>query len=149
MKDDEYFQKGFSLLAEKTKHLEEVNELIINNNIDELENKLNEISALADKEKKQKTKQSIKTWLFIISSIVTIYLSIYFSAYLFFLSAPLSLLTIALLIFATKPIELFFIYDAGMKDYIDGIKKDEMKEPKYSYIYMEKRLQAKMRELKR
>ena len=146
MKDAKYFADGFKNLGEKGGHLEEIDDLINNNlSVEDLEKKLVEISNLADIERKDNTQQSIKSWLFIIVSIVSIYLSINISVYWYFLSVPASLLTIGLILFVVPdPMYFFFKYDSGMLDYIKGVKPKDMNEPYLSYIYMEKRLQYKL-----
>ena len=146
MKDAKYFADGFKQLGEKTKQLEEVNSVISNGSLKDLRNKLSEIKQLADSDRKDETKQSIKAWLFIIASIFTIYMSINFSLFWLILSVPVSLLSIVIIVakYLKNPMYLLFKFDSGMMDYIQGKKTDAMGEPKYSYIYMEKRLQIKI-----
>ena len=149
MKDAKYFIDGFKTLGEKNNYVKEIDDLINNNHpAEDLEKKLIEISNLADKERKEDTKQSIIIWSFIIVSIVSMYLSINISAYWFLLSLPALFFTAGLLITLKNPMYLFFKYDSGMLEYINGTKPKDMQEPYLSYIYMEKRLQIRIKQIK-
>lgn len=150
MKDAKYFADGFKTLGEKNKHVKEIDDLINNNNsLEDLEKKLVEISNLADIDRKDETQQSIKSWIFIIVAIVSIYLSINISLYWCFLSVPALIFTIALISmkYVRDPMYLFFKFDSGMLDYLNGTKPKDMNEPYISYIYMEKRLQIRIKQI--
>jgi hypothetical protein len=161
MTNTDHYAKGFQQIATKSKHLEEINNLINDNNVQliDLEKKLTEISSLADMDRKDYTKQSIIGWVFILISIIAMYLSINISSSWYFLSIPVLIITLLFLIFILGGedtlgasirecfFKLIFKYDVGMLDYIEGRKSDAMKEPKYSYIYMEKRLLIKKNEI--
>lgn len=149
MKDAKYFADGIKTLGEKNKHVKEIDDLINNNSLEDLEKKLVEISNLADIDRKDETQQSIKSWIFIIVAIVSIYLSIYISLYWCFLSIPALIFTIALISmkYVRSPMYLFFKFDSGMLDYLNGTKPKDMNEPYLSYIYMEKRLQIRIKQV--
>ena len=150
MKDAKYFADGFQTIGEKNKHVKEIDDLINNNNsLEDLEKKLVEISNLADIDKKDETQQSIKSWLFIIVSIVSIYLSVYTSVYWCFLSVPASIFAIAIILmkYVKHPMYLFFKFDSGMLGYLNGTKLKDIDEPYLSYIYMEKRLQIRIKQI--
>ena len=150
MNNLKYYADGFKQIAEKSKHKEEVDNIIKNGSLKDLENKLFEIKQLADIDRKDETQQSFKSWGFFITSILSIYLAVNFSMIWLFLAIPISLLSIAIIFtkYLKNPMYLFFIFDYGMMDYIDGKRSDSMSEPIYSYIYMEMKLKIRLSKIK-
>ena len=65
------------------------------------------------------------------------------------LTALCLIFTIALISmkYVRSPMYLFFKFDSGMLDYLNGTKPKDMNEPYLSYIYMEKRLQIRIKQV--
>ena len=162
MKNKKYFEDGFSELGKTLNITASVDELISsdNPNIEDLEKKLDEITLLANKERKKEILQIILAWGFIISSLISIYPSIYISNYFYFLSVPLILITLIFLLFlfvsdntfwgAILKIlkKLFFIHNSDLKDYVTGKKKVNMDTPIFTNIYRELQLKFKISQMK-
>ena len=104
--------------------------------------------------------QIVLGWTFIISTLVTMYLSIYNSTYFYFLSVPLFLITAIFLLFIFisgntfgdsifKVLKkLFFLHYYGLENYASGTKKPKMDTPIYTNVYLELKLKLKLKEIK-
>jgi hypothetical protein len=161
MTNKKYFEDGFSELKKTLDNTASIDELISsdNPNIEDLEKKLNEIAILANKERKEQMLQIILAWGFIISSLISIYSSIYISNYYYFLSVPLILITLIFLLFIfvqddtfsgtiLKMLKkLFFIHNSDLKDYVNGKKEVKGDTPIFTNIYRELQLKFKISQM--
>lgn len=161
-KREEYFKKGFNKLGETFEKNDSINKLIWddNPNIIELEEKLREISILANKEKRQEIKQILLAWSFIVFSSISLYASLFNSKSFYFLSVPLIIITLIFLLFVfvsgstlmTTIIKVFkkliFLHHSDLKDYVSGKKETNMETPIFTNIYKELQLKHKINQLK-
>jgi len=161
-KEEEYFKKGFKELGETFEISDRVNELISsdNPNINELEEKLREISILAKKEKRKDMKRIFLAWSFIIFSSISLYASLFYYKSFYFLSVPIILITLFFLLFifvsggtfgdailkAFK--KLLFLHNSDLMDYVSGKKETDMDTPIYTNVYREIQLKHKINQIK-
>jgi len=159
---EKFYADGFKKLNQTLKHKATIDDLLSSKNVDldELKKSLKQVSYLAKKERKRDLYEIILGWMFILSSLFTLYLSKYNSANYYFLSIPVVLITLIYLLFIFINYgggtfkgafiltlkKLFFLQYNDLEDIITGRKEKTSDTPVLTNVFLEKQIKLKIKE---
>ena len=150
---EKFYADGFKKLNQTLKHKATIDDLLSSKNVDldELKKSLKQVSYLAKKERKRDLYEIILGWMFILSSLFTLYLSKYNSANYYFLSIPVVLINYGGDTLGGKFIltlkKLFFLQYNDLEDIITGRKKSTSETPVFKNVFLEKQIKLKIKEI--
>ena len=160
---EKFYADGFKKLNQTLSHKATIDDLLSSKNVDldELKKSLKQVSYLAKKERKRDLYEIILGWMFILSSLFTLYLSKYNSANYYFLSIPVVLITLIYLLFifinyggdtlGGKFIltlkKLFFLQYNDLEDIITGRKESTSETPVFKNVFLEKQIKLKIKKI--
>ena len=159
---EKFYADGFKKLNQTLSHKATIDDLLSSKNVDldELKKSLKQVSYLAKKERKRDLYEIILGWMFILSSLFTLYLSKYNSANYYFLSIPVVLITLIYLLFIFINYgggtfkgafiltlkKLFFLQYNDLEDIITGRKEKTSDTPVLTNVFLEKQIKLKIKE---